>query len=80
MKYWNPNSSETMTFSCFKKEYFAELQEEWANGDAWYMHILPDWFIEKEYLDYAKKYDLKAWLRYKFEKFREEKTGLKFIQ
>jgi len=78
MKYWNPK--DRITFSGFKEQYFAELREEWANGDAWYMHILPDWFIEKEYLEHAEKHDPKAWLRYTFDKFREEKTGLKFIQ
>ncbi len=68
-----------MTLSEYTIEFHAETKEKWVNGRFWQGYI-PEWFILKDYVDYIKKYDLTSWIKYEFDKFREEKTGLKFIQ
>ncbi len=66
-----------MTLSEYKIDYRREIEEEFLQ-EHFNCYNIPNWFIEMEYLKHTKKYDLTSWMRYLFNQFREEKTGLKF--
>ena len=71
-----------LNFKKFKKEFFSEISESWCNDHFPYQTI-PKRFYKleyKKYLEWLRINNTGAWIRYKFNKFREEKTGLKFIQ
>ena len=67
-----------MKYKKFKKEYLSEVLESW-DDKYFYLHTPPpEEFYEEEYRKLAKKLWPRDWLRFELNKFREEKTGLKF--